>query len=121
MQKIKALVPRWVVPDWPAPKNIRAYVTTRDGDLNVAPYNGFNTADHVGDDLVVVQNNRHLLAQHFQWQRQPHWLNQVHGTAVVDVEASTTGCDADASVTNLLDSPWVIHRLSSSYLFYRSL
>lgn len=118
MQKIKALLPHWVVPDWPAPKCIRAYVTTRDGDLSVAPYNGFNTADHVGDDLAVVQSNRFLLAQYFQWQRQPHWLNQVHGTVVVDAETSSVASDADASVTSLLDSPCAIHTADCLPVFF---
>ena len=115
---IDDLLPHWIVPDWPAPKQVRAYVTTREGDRNAAPYDGFNTADHVGDDLADVEKNRGLLTQYFQWQRDPLWLNQVHGTVVVDVETSSVHCDADSSVTTLLDSPCAIHTADCLPVFF---
>ncbi len=40
----------WIVPDWPAPANVRAVCTTRAGGSSAAPYDSLNLGDHVGDD-----------------------------------------------------------------------
>lgn len=87
--------PDWIVPDWPAPANVRALMTTRSGGISSAPYNTFNPASHVGDDPAAVAENRRLLRQWLP--AEPLWLNQVHGCDVV----SQAGADipvADASV-----------------------
>ena len=46
--------PQFILPDWPAPKNVRAAVTTRIGGASHAPYDTFNLATHVGDDPAAV-------------------------------------------------------------------
>lgn len=86
-----------LVPDWPAPKNVRALQTTRYGGASVPPYDSFNLGDHVGDNSYVVAHNRQFLASIMP--SEPVWLRQVHGNVVVD--ASKAGClpQADAAVT----------------------
>lgn len=86
-----------IPPDWPAPANVKALQTTRQGGLSVAPYASLNLGSHVGDDPLLVSRNRMLLAPLMP--SEPVWLNQVHGVAVVD--AGHAGClpEADASVS----------------------
>lgn len=74
-----------LIPDWPAPANVRALVTTRAHG---------NLAGHVGDDPDVVAGNRARLRQHLP--SAPMWLTQVHGIRCVDFESATPGIEADA-------------------------
>lgn len=75
----------WLTPDWPAPAQVRACVTTSSGGISRAPFQCFNLAQHVGDDPAAVNENRARLQRHLNCE--PTWLTQVHGTEVV--EAST--------------------------------
>ncbi|MBI1194314.1 MAG: peptidoglycan editing factor PgeF [Gammaproteobacteria bacterium] len=71
-----------LVPDWPAPPRIRALMTLRHGGCSASPYDGFNVADHVGDDPAAVAANRGKLRASLP--AEPLWLRQVHGTRVLD-------------------------------------
>lgn len=95
-----------IIPDWPAPPNVRSLQTTRLGGVSVAPYDSFNLGDHVGDAPQSVALNRHLLASLMP--SEPVWLQQVHGTVVAD--ADNAGCliQADASVANHCGSVCVV-------------
>ncbi len=95
-----------IVPDWPAPKNVRAVQTTRLGGTSTVPYASFNLGDHVGDAPQVVAHNRQLLAPFMP--SEPVWLQQVHGTAVAD--ADNAGCliQADACVARQRGSVCVV-------------
>jgi polyphenol oxidase len=86
-----------IIPDWPAPANVKALQTTRKGGSSAAPYDSFNLGSHVGDNPLVVNRNRMLLEPLLP--SEPVWLNQVHGIAVAD--AGHAGClpQADASVS----------------------
>lgn len=86
----------WILPDWPAPRNVRACVTTCHGGSSVAPYASFNLGDHVGDAPLAVSRNRECLQRLLGCE--PAWMNQVHSSDVV--EASPHGRPtADASWT----------------------
>lgn len=83
----------WIVPDWPAPRNVRSLVTTRIGGVSQGVYASLNLGDHVGDDPDCVEENRARLQE---WAARigdsaapcsPIWLNQVHSTRVVDAAA----------------------------------
>lgn len=88
----------WIVPDWPAPPQVRALFTTRSGGVSAAPFDSFNLGDHVRDDPVAVAANRARLAHSLA--ARPLFLQQVHGTAVATLAAHTQhGCTADASVS----------------------
>ena len=87
-----------IIPNWPAPKNVYALQTTRDGGASHAPFNSLNFGSHVNDNPQHVAQNRQLLSQFLP--SEPVWLNQIHGINAVD--AAQTDCvpDADASYTN---------------------
>ncbi len=102
----EAPVTDFLQPDWPAPANVRALSTSRGlaqqpvfgGSAGV--YAGLNLGAHVGDKPDVVAANRQLLQQYCALTAEPAWLNQIHGTHVLDLD-SWQGelTDADASVT----------------------
>ena len=67
-----------IVPDWPAPPRVRAFVTTRDfGDLA---------------DEAVRRRLRAALPG------EPQWLKQVHGKRVIDLDTDVER-EADAALT----------------------
>jgi len=75
----------FIVPDWPAPANVRALVTTRHGGVSAGPYASLNLGDHVGDDPAAVAENRRLLRARLP--AEPVWLKQVHGKQCCDAAA----------------------------------
>ena len=90
-----------ITPDWPAPARVRAAVTTRAGGVSTEPYVSLNLGSHVGDDIANVRENRRRIVEALRLPREPTWLNQVHGTSVIDaareyLEPPT----ADASFTH---------------------
>lgn len=84
-----------IIPAWPAPANVRALQTMRCGGVSPAPYDSLNLGMHVGDDPLSVARNRQLLNSFVP--TEPVWLNQIHGTAVVDAGHTSCVPDADAS------------------------
>ena len=83
---------------WEAPKQIKTMITNRHGGFSQPPFDSLNLGLHVGDDPVVVQKNRDALKVLLP--NEPIWLNQVHGTQVVDADEFGGGVpNADASVT----------------------
>ncbi|EAT11562.1 peptidoglycan editing factor PgeF [Bermanella marisrubri] len=86
--------------DWPVPKHIKTLITTRDGGVSSAPYDSLNLGHHVEDDPQAVKENRSRLYQHLPGE--PAWLQQVHGTVVVDANTAQSGIEADAVFS---DSP----------------
>ncbi len=54
---------KWIEPDWPAPANVRALSTTRDGGVSEGVFAGLNLGAHVGDEPVRVEANRARLQQ----------------------------------------------------------
>lgn len=85
-------------PHWPAPANVAAFVSTRNGGVSTAPYDSFNLALHVGDEPAAVAANRRLLLGAAPGLAAIGWLEQVHGTAVVAADAARTP-SADALFT----------------------
>lgn len=80
---MNSLLP-YITPHWPAPPNVNSAVTVRRGGNSLDPYAELNLATHVGDDLEKVAANRRLLGRELQLQREPFWLDQVHGNNVVE-------------------------------------
>lgn len=87
-----------ILPDWPAPHQVRAVSTTRSGGTSSGPFASLNLGDHVGDNPQDVAANRAILARNLP--AEPLWLTQVHGTAVVDAAQATPGSAADAAVAH---------------------
>ncbi len=87
-----------MVPNWPAPANVRALCTTRAGGVSAAPYDSLNLGTHVGDDTANVLRNRAILQQALD--ARPVFLNQVHGTQVLELSTDTPdGLSADGTFT----------------------
>lgn len=86
----------WIVPDWPAPPGVRALQTTRGGGLSRGPYASLNLGDHVGDVAAAVRLNRERVQARLPGP--PLWLQQVHGTVVVDAATAPPGVAADGAV-----------------------
>ncbi|MGE7139207.1 peptidoglycan editing factor PgeF [Luteibacter sp. NPDC031894] len=92
----------WIVPEWTAPANVGAAVSTRLGPGSSAPpYDTLNLGLRSGDDPLAVTANRVSLALALDLPGPPLWLRQVHGTAVVDAGVATEDEPvADAAVAH---------------------
>jgi YfiH family protein len=64
------------------------------------PFHSFNLGGHVGDAPADVAANRKQLRKILSLPAEPYWLNQIHGTYVVDLDGEPGGLpEADASIT----------------------
>ncbi|HEY0683875.1 MAG TPA: peptidoglycan editing factor PgeF [Steroidobacter sp.] len=91
-------MPEWITPDWPAPPPVKAAATLRTGGVSEGPFSSLNLGSHVGDDPAAVAENRRLLRAALALPAEPAWLNQVHGTDVVDAaQVAAAVPNADAS------------------------
>lgn len=90
------------LPNWPAPGNVGAAITTRRGGVSVGAWQSFNLATHVGDDPAHVAANRQQL-QELALPVAPIWLEQVHSADVVRLtsEAPRLPPIADAACTGI--------------------
>ena len=89
-----------IIPHWPAPARVRAATSTRHGGVSPPPFDSLNLAGHVGDRAEHVAANRRRLGEALGLPADPHWLSQVHGTTVVDLDSGPDGLpEADASTT----------------------
>jgi polyphenol oxidase len=88
----------FITPDWPAPANVKALQTTRNGGVSMGVYASLNLGDHVKDQPQHVAANRQLLSAYMP--SEPVWLNQVHGVRVIDAAVSSCLESADASFTS---------------------
>lgn len=90
--------PEWIVPEWPAPTRVRAFVTTRAGGVSTGAYASLNLGVSVGDDPDAVAENRARVRAALP--DDPVWLKQVHGTDVIDADAHPRLPHADASIAS---------------------
>lgn len=86
----------WLRPAWPAPPQVQAVTTTRQGGVSAPPYASLNLADHVGDDPAAVAENRQRLAHHLALPATPLWLQQHHGCSVARAAENGLNPHADA-------------------------
>lgn len=91
-----------IVPEWPAPGNVKALQTTRYGGHSRGPYARMNLGDHVGDDPLVVAGNRQLLSPLLP--SEPVWMQQVHGIKVIDAAKANCLPEADAAFASVPDT-----------------
>lgn len=111
-----------LTPVWPGlPANVTAISTLRAGGVSRAPYDapgidneqagsahgGLNLGTHVGDRVDDVFENRQRLQSVLPGP--PAWLNQVHGSAVLDAaKVGLCAPAADASFTTQRDTVCVV-------------
>ena len=86
---------RPIVPDWPAPRRVRAAVSTRTGGASRGPWRSLNLADHVADDGEAVARNRARLRKELELPEEPRWLVQRHGARVAEAGSAADGAPAD--------------------------
>jgi YfiH family protein len=91
--------PRWIVPAWPVPPTVRALVTTRAGGVSQGPWGavsggGLNLGDGSDDPAAIAANRGRLRAC---LPAEPAWLDQVHGTEIVDAENAPERTRADGA------------------------
>jgi len=87
-----------IVPDWPAPGNIKSAVTLRSGGVSKSPYGALNLAQHVGDNDCDVTRNRELLVSELQLPEEPRWLTQRHSSTCLRTDDGNEQGDAIVSV-----------------------
>lgn len=86
--------------DWHAPKNVHATCSLRSGGVSQAPYAALNLGEHVGDAAEHVVSNRRIFTELAGAPQEPRWLEQVHGTAVVNLDTcSLARPRADAAIS----------------------
>lgn len=88
--------PDWIVPDWPAPANVKALITTRNGGVSHGPFASFNLGSRSGDDPAAVIANRAYLRRLLP--QEPKWLAQVHGATAIEADGIESPPHADASI-----------------------
>ena len=94
----QSLAAGWLIPEWPAPRGVRAVFTTRAGGVSLPPHDSMNLGDHVGDEPARVAANRALLQRASS--ARAVFLSQVHGSEVLTLAPDTAdGQPADACVT----------------------
>ena len=88
---------KFIEAKWNAPSQVKALCTTRKGGFSQHPYDSLNLAAHVGDDDQSVSRNRKVLCDSLQLPAEPCWLEQTHGTRVVNLESESNRL-ADAAI-----------------------
>lgn len=95
-----------IIPQWPAPKNVKALATERELNtlvlpgLSLPPYHSFNLGDHVNDQPSHVAANRQQLLAESSGCDEIRWLQQVHGIECSNAELIHNGQAADASFSH---------------------
>jgi len=79
----------WIVPEWPASSRVRALSTTRNGTAG-------NAIDFA-TSAPQAASTRELLRRFVP--DEPAWLRQVHGAAIMDLDAVRDASAADGSTT----------------------
>jgi purine-nucleoside/S-methyl-5'-thioadenosine phosphorylase / adenosine deaminase len=95
----------WIIPDWPAPGVVRAFVTTRRGGVSEGVWgagqqSGMNVGLGSGDQVARIERNRVLLNAYLP--APPCWLTLEHGAQVVAAEgvgSATPVADAATAIT----------------------
>jgi YfiH family protein len=94
----------FIAPNWPAPKQVRAFASTRQKGFSGAPYMSLNLGLHVGDDPLIVENNRLAFKNLLKMPDDIYWLSQVHSKKVLALdllEISTIPPEVDGSWTSV--------------------
>lgn len=91
-----------IIPDWPAPAQVRSCITTRAGGRSRPPYHSNNMGLHVGDDAEHVLQNRQGICSDLGLAKSPQWLEQIHGVKVINAKADGLVRTADGSFSNEL-------------------
>ncbi|MDP0562279.1 MAG: peptidoglycan editing factor PgeF [Candidatus Endonucleobacter sp. (ex Gigantidas childressi)] len=101
---------RYISASWPAPDNICAVTTTRNGGVSEEGkgYISLNLSLSSGDNSELVKVNRQRIIDDCGWSYPPVYLKQVHGTHVVDSAECDAEPEADASISRMVGIPAMV-------------
>jgi len=88
-----------IEPGWPAHPRVHAAFTLRSGGVSVGPFASLNLGAHVGDAPQAVAENRLRMRLRLHLPAEPTWLQQIHGTAVANLDEGNVPGAADAALT----------------------
>lgn len=86
-------------PGWSVPDNVVAVVSTRSGGSSSGNYSSLNLGLHVADDADCVAENRRRLLARLDPGLRIQWLDQVHGSRIVQAGAGEPVAQADGAVS----------------------
>ena len=86
--------------DWPVPANVGIAMTNRHGGVSVHAYDSLNLGLHVGDAEQQVMANRELLCKQLALAAKPVWLEQVHGTHVLNLDTLSLAQAEDTPIAD---------------------
>ena len=99
----------WIIPQWPAPNNVRAVTTTRIGGFSDNVYASMNLGDNTEDNIIAIAKNRNELGKVLKLPDEPCWLHQSHSHKVVRLYDDTSANqNADASYTTVANKVCVV-------------
>lgn len=88
-----------IIPEWPAPPQVKASCSTRTGGVSLGPFASLNIGRSGGDSARHVDENRRRLFEALALPGPPAWIHQVHGPRAVQMPCEPAEPDADASYT----------------------
>lgn len=97
-----------IKPNWPAPRNIKAFSTTRKGGVSLAPCDTLNLALHVNDDESNVLHNRLLIQAETEHPTNPHWLTQTHSDQIIAYNDKKLAENADGVFAKKINQACVV-------------
>ena len=93
----------WIKANWPAPEDVVAGTTLRDGGVSAGPFGTLNLGAYTDDNVRAVNENRSRFRSFCELPLEPRWLRQVHGRKVVVEPPSGEATEADAAITRESD------------------
>jgi polyphenol oxidase len=114
-----------LAPEWPAPPAVCAAFTLRSGGVSAPPFDSLNVGTHVGDAAAAVSENRRRVCEHLRLPGEPIWLEQVHGTDVIDLDrvrspASAAPPISDAAIARRAGNVCVMQVADCMPVFFAS-
>lgn len=97
----------YLIPNWPAPANIKAYTTTRNGGYSQGPFNSFNFGYKGSDAIDNVAQNYAKMHTELELPREPVLLYQIHSNIVLPIstiEDVPQFTAADGTITALTNT-----------------
>lgn len=93
---------QFITPNWPAPKQIKAYTTTRQGWGGRKPHHDLNKGNYAADNSDYVAESIRL-TELLNLPSEPIWINQTHSNQVLKAIPENKEQPADASFTDQKD------------------
>jgi polyphenol oxidase len=97
----------YIRPEWPAPTNIKAYTTLRNGWGGRKSHHDINQGNYSGSNAQYVDESK-CLQSLLKLPGEPIWLTQKHSTIVIEATPENKEKLADASFTQKVNRVCVV-------------